>query len=95
MTDINNLTSEIFNAIASLLEDSSIQVTADLPLVGADRALNSMKLIELCILLEDMATDAGFEFDWTSDVAMSKSQSIFRTAGALTTEFINQMESQK
>jgi hypothetical protein len=95
MTDTNNLTSEIFNAIASLLEDNSVQVIADLPLVGADRALNSMKLIELCILLEDMATDIGFEFDWTSDLAMSKSQSIFRTAGALATEFLNQMETQK
>lgn len=54
-----------------------------------------MKLVELCLALEDKAPDLGFEFDWTSDAAMSNSRSMFRTAGSLATEFINQMDIEK
>jgi hypothetical protein len=54
-----------------------------------------MKLVELCLELEDKATELGFEFDWTSDSAMSKSRSMFRTAGSLAAEFIHQMETKK
>ena len=31
-----------------------------------------MKLVELCVLLEDLATELNFEFDWQSEKAMSK-----------------------
>lgn len=86
---------EVFTAIFALLEDKSIVVTEDLPLIGNDSVLDSMKLVELCLALEDRAADLGFEFDWTSDAAMSKSRSMFRTAGALATEFLSQMESKK
>jgi acyl carrier protein len=86
---------QISNLILTLIENKEIQVSDDMPLVGSDSALNSMKLVELCLLLEDKSEDMGFEFDWTSDVAMSKSRSIFRTAGTLIDEFISQMESNK
>ena len=36
-----------------------------------------MKLVELCLALEDKAVDLGFEFDWTSEAAMSRSRSLF------------------
>lgn len=86
---------EVFTAILTLLEDKSIIVTEELPLIGSDSVLDSMKLVELCLALEDKAADLGFEFDWTSDSAMSKSRSMFRTAGALAAEFLNQLESKK
>jgi hypothetical protein len=54
-----------------------------------------MKLVELCLALEDMAAEIGFEFDWTSDTAMSRSRSMFRTAGSLAAEFFSQMEAKK
>jgi len=54
-----------------------------------------MKLVELCLELEDKAADIGFEFDWTSDSAMSRSRSMFRTAGSLAEEFVNQMEAKR
>ena len=34
----------------------------------------------------------GFEFDWTSEAAMSKSRSMFRSVAALAEEFSNQSE---
>lgn len=90
MSNTLELKKQVFNAIISILEDRSILVTDDMPLIGEGAGLDSMKLVELCLLLEDIAAEMGFEFDWTSDAAMSKSRSMFRTAGALTAEFVSQ-----
>jgi acyl carrier protein len=90
MSDNTDIKNKIFKAMAALLGNSSA-VSDDTPLIGDDRALDSMKLLELCLSLEDLATDLGFEFDWTSETAMSKSRSMFRTAGTLATEFLSQM----
>lgn len=92
---LTNLKSEIFDQIALLIEDKSLIITDDMPLIGSDSVLNSMKLVELCLALEDKAADMGFEFDWTSDAAMSRSRSMFRTAGAIASEFQSQMEAKK
>lgn len=87
--------SEIYIKIHSLIEDKSIEVIDEMPLIGANGVLDSMKLVELCLMLEDMATDLGFEFDWTSDTAMSRSRSMFRTAQSLAAEFLEQLEAKK
>ena len=86
---------DIFSAIITLLEDKSVVVNSDTSLIGDGSVLDSMKLVELCLLLEDKSAEYGFEFDWTSDSAMSKSRGMFRSAGALAAEFISQMESKK
>lgn len=86
---------DVFSAIITLLEDKSIVVNSDTSLIGDGSVLDSMKLVELCLLLEDKSVEYGFEFDWTSDSAMSKSRGMFRSAGALAAEFISQMESKK
>ena len=82
---------EILKIIEDLLASDGIDTKVDekMQLIGHS-VLDSMKLIELCLTLEDKASDIGFEFDWTSDTAMSKSRSMFRTAGTLIEEFINQ-----
>ena len=51
-----------------------------------------MTLVGLCLKLEDFAGDKGFEFDWTSAQAMSRSRSMFRNAGFLASEFKDQMD---
>ena len=86
---------EVFQLVSQLLENKSLAVTADTPLIGEGSILDSMKLVELCLSLEDKASDMGFEFDWTYDAAMSRTQSMFRSAGSLSSEFITQMESKK
>lgn len=95
MAAIDNIKIEVFEAVKALLEDKSQSVTDDTALIGSQSLLDSMKLVELCLALEDKAAELGFEFDWTSDAAMSKSRSMFRTAGSLATEFIYQMEVSK
>jgi acyl carrier protein len=95
MSNVTSIKNEIYKAINSLLEDKSQRVTDNTALIGDDSLLDSMKLVELCLVLEDKATELGFEFDWTSDAAMSKSRSMFRTSGSLALEFIQQMEAKK
>jgi acyl carrier protein len=95
MNQFKEIKLEVFNQIRQILEDKSLVVSDDMPLIGGESALDSMKLVELCLALEDKAADIGFEFDWTSEVAMSRSRSMFRTAGSLAAEFFGQMESKK
>lgn len=88
---MDGLDSKIFAKIKESLDDSSIVIGADTPLIGEGSSVDSMALVTLCIGLEDLAVEMGFDFDWTSDVAMSKSRSVFRTAGSLAAEFTRQM----
>jgi acyl carrier protein len=90
VVDIKN---DIFQIILNGIESSIIKISDDTQLIGNDGILDSMKLVEICLMLEDFAEEKKFEFDWTSDQAMSKSRGMFRTAGSLAAEFINQMES--
>ncbi|GAB5991723.1 MULTISPECIES: hypothetical protein [Aeromonas] len=93
MSSVESVKIEVFSQISQQLENSSLIVTDDMPLIGGGSVLDSMKLVGLCLALEDKATEIGFDFDWTSDAAMSRSRSMFRTAGSLAAEFISQMES--
>ena len=95
MPSTDFLKSEIFFQISQVLEDKSLTVTDDMPLIGGESVLDSMKLGELCLSLEDKAAEIGCEFDWTSEAAMSRSRSMFRTAGSLAAEFIAQMETRR
>lgn len=81
----------VIRVINSVL-DENIILSGDMTLIGAKSLLDSMKLVEVCLALEDMADDRGFEFDWTSDSTMSKSRSIFRTVQSLSDEFFSQFE---
>lgn len=95
MSSAESVKTEVFSQISRLLENKSIVVTDDMPLIGGESVLDSMKLVELCLALEDKASEMEFEFDWTSDATMSRSRSMFRTAGSLASEFISQMEAKK
>lgn len=70
--------------------DQKVQIEDSMQLIGGEALLDSMKLVEVCLSLEDAAEDKGFEFDWTSDVAMSKSRSMFRSVLSLSEEFYEQ-----
>ncbi len=72
--------------------DGKAEVTEDMQLIGGDSLLDSMKLVEVCLALEDLAEEHGFEFDWTSEATMSKSRSMFRSVTTLAEEFSRQSE---
>jgi acyl carrier protein len=75
--------------------ERTINVESDTPLVGSEAALDSMGLVQLCLSLEDKATDIGFNFDWTSDAAMSKSKGMYRSVDALADVFYSQYSNNK
>ena len=79
----------ILGAITEVLE-GKVEVTEDMQLIGGDASLDSMKLVEVILALEDLADENGFEFDSTSESVMSKSKSIFRSVSTLVEEFLNQ-----
>ena len=83
---------DVFQIIQEEIEDKTIQVTDGTVLIGDGSVLDSMALVGLCLTLEDFAAGKGFEFDWTSAQAMSSSRSMFRNAGSLVSEFIDQMD---
>ncbi|MEQ8264315.1 hypothetical protein [Pseudohaliea sp.] len=66
------------------------EVHDDMKLIGAESVLDSMTLVEVCLALEDDAEERGFDFDWTSDEAMSRARSMFRTVESLAAEFARQ-----
>ena len=81
----------VISTINDVIEGKE-DITEDMQLIGGESLLDSMKLVEVCLTLEDLADEHGFEFDWTSEVAMSKSRSIFRNVAALAEEFAKQSE---
>lgn len=80
----------VYGQIAHLAGKPLDTVDDDTPLIGNGSTLDSMKLVELCLSLEDIANEIGFEFDWTSETAMSVSRGMFRTAGSVLAEFESQ-----
>ena len=81
----------VISAIKEVLE-GKVEISEDMQLIGGESLLDSMNLVEVCLLLEDLADEHGFEFDWTSEAAMSRSRSMFRSVSTLAEEFANQSE---
>jgi acyl carrier protein len=70
------------------------RVTEHSSLIGKDPVLDSMGLVELCVSLEDLSADEyDFDFDWTSEKAMSATKSMFRSVASLAEEFYEQWSS--
>ena len=97
MMDIQTATDMITHLVQEALENegTEIKISADMSLIGEKALLDSTKLVELCLAIEDKALEEGFNFDWTSENAMSKFNSMFRSIKSLSEEFINQFEAQK
>ena len=68
--------------------DSEIQ--HDTPIIGSKSPIDSRGLVQLCLSLEEKAEELGFEFDWTTESAMSRSRGMFRSVESLSDEFLSQ-----
>ena len=89
--NIKQATEIVISAINDTLGGKA-DVSEEMKLIGGESLLDSMKLVEVCLILEDLADEHDFEFDWTSEATMSKSRSIFRSVATLAEEFSNQSE---
>jgi len=84
---------EIIKFVKIKLEEEGIddiEVNSDSSLIGDGGIIDSMGIVELCLFLEDKAQDNDFEFDWTSDSAMSNSRSMFKSIQSLADTFVEQ-----
>ena len=84
--------SSIKNSLEAI--NSEIVCEENLRLVGSSGVVDSMGLVQICLDLEDQAGELGFEFDWTSDQAMSRSKGMFQSVETLANEFAQQYASQ-
>ena len=88
----------IINAIKEIIadddtdEENKIIIDKNTPLIGGDSPLDSMSIVNLCIKLEEVADEQGFNFDWSGET-MSKSKSMFRSVKELAIEFNRQKNS--
>ena len=89
--NIKKATKIVIKVISDILNRKA-GISEDMQLIGGESLLDSMNLVEVCLLLEDLADEYGFEFDWTSEAAMSRSRSMFRSVSTLAEEFANQSE---
>jgi acyl carrier protein len=89
---MQEIKTRIYQEIEDLSENREIIISDETLLLGDGSILDSMKVVTLCIALEDLAQDYSFDFDWTSDASMSRSRSMFRTVGSLVDEFFRQMQ---
>lgn len=88
-----NISQEIINFLTEKLREEGnidIEVTEKSALIGDGGVIDSMGIVELCLFLEDKAQLLGFEFDWTSDSAMSNSRSMFGSIESLSETFLEQ-----
>ena len=94
MYDIKKVEERVFKEIQNVSEDKKSIITKKTPLIGgeseSESIIDSVDLVDMCLSLEDFAVELGFEFDWTSEKAMSATNSIFKDAGSLSKEFIRQ-----
>ena len=82
----------ICDEVSMLIGGTGTQITNATPLIGANRAVDSADLVVLLLAVEDYARDnLGFDWDWTSDSAMSEARSVLRNIGSLSEHLMNQV----
>jgi acyl carrier protein len=69
------------------LERSNIP---DITLIGPQGLLDSLRLVELALGLEDYAYELGFDFIWSNDKIFSTVDSIFMNLESIVNEFYSQ-----
>ncbi len=79
----------VIDEVTTLAGDDAGPITADTPLIGHGRVLDSADLVVLLLAVEDYAREQfGFEWDWASDSAMSEARSVLRNIGSLANHLI-------
>ena len=77
------------------LNDKNADIKDDTPIIGSNSPIDSMGLVQLCLSLEEKAEELGFDFDWTTESAMSRSRGMFRSIDTLSDEFLSQYNEKK
>lgn len=87
-----DLERDFIEIVQRVLEASDGSVSMDSGLLSGESPIDSVRLVELCVALEDYALERGFDFDWTSETAMSRQRGMFRDVRSLFEEFNGQRQ---
>ena len=83
--NFNALLLKISDIVRSVLDDTDIKVNKDTILLGEESLVRSRELVEILLEIEDFMEDEfSFEFDWSSNSAMSEANSNYKTITTLT-----------
>jgi acyl carrier protein len=91
---------EIEKIVLNVVNDfcTSYNISADInihtPLIGGDKILDSMGLVNVIVDIETAFLDEDIEISLTSESAMSSRISPFRTIGALCNYISKQLENE-
>tara|TARA_B100002052_G_C15418824_1_gene391855 strand:+ start:209 stop:481 length:273 start_codon:yes stop_codon:yes gene_type:complete len=89
------MTSEDIIKIIKDVAEEDIEINDQTQLVGGASSLDSMGLVQLCLVLEEKSMEEGFSFDWTSEKALSSLNSIFKSPKTLALEYNRQLSCSK
>lgn len=82
--DLESIRNRVRGKLAEVSGLELSQVNDETRLIGSNAVVESQGLVELLLAMEDFAEDElATSFDWSSDSAMSRSRSLFRTVGTL------------
>lgn len=85
------LEAQVLAAVRDATEDLGIALGSESQLAGEGGLMDARSLVQLCLALEDIASDAGFDFGW-STAAFTLPNSMFRTVGTLVAGFVRQSQ---
>lgn len=85
---------EIIKISKEVAKDNGIEIEINekTSFLGGESSLDSMALVQLCIALEEKSNELNFNFDWTSEKAMSLMKSVFKNPITICEEFNKQFK---
>ena len=89
MPEIKNIENYIIKELASICKDPKRTFSSGTPLVGPERALKSIELVELLLKMEEYVEEKfNSKFNWAGNSAMSETRSILRTINSLANHIV-------
>lgn len=91
---LEQIETKVFSILQSYCEDNQIEATIDktTPLIGSQRLLDSMGLVNIIIDIETAFLDDEINISLTSEAAMSLRVSPFRSVQSLCNYIYTQIE---
>ena len=85
----------ILKQLSFICKEPQSNFTIDTQLVGENRSIKSVQLVELLLKMEEYVEENfNSEFNWADNSAMSETRSVLRTVGSLA-EHIVKLNSKK
>ena len=84
MTSTKDIEQYILKELSSICKDTKNSFSANTVLVGEDRAIKSVQLVELLLKIEDyVEKNFNGKFNWENNSAMSETRSVLRSVKSL------------